>query len=155
MTTVLDIGCATHGSSESTNRLLQAFRPSYYLGADPLADGRIDEHDGRVVEVRSEAAWTYDGTVGFSRSGSSSSVTEGCDVPCFDLAALIAAMEPDELVLKLDAEGAEYVLLPHLLDAGVAGRVKLVLVEWHLEPRRGARRRIEAAWEGWMLEWTW
>ena len=65
----------------------------------------------------------------------------------------------DVHLLKLDCEGAEYPLLEHLLDTGVAKRVDLLLIEWHahrmtdpLLPDRQAD--IISRWPGPIEEWS-
>jgi hypothetical protein len=54
---------------------------------------------------------------------------------CFDLANFIAELDisAHQIILKMDAEGAEYTLLPHLAERGVDVRLKLAIVEWHCE----------------------
>lgn len=53
--------------------------------------------------------------------------------PCVDLAKfLLDRSTPDtRIVLKMDVEGAEYDLLPHLLTSPVMQRLDLVLCEFH------------------------
>jgi hypothetical protein len=38
---------------------------------------------------------------------------------------------PSHIVMKIDTEGAEYVLLPHLLSRGVLCAANLIFLEWH------------------------
>lgn len=54
-------------------------------------------------------------------------------VPCVDLAHYLADRSgPDtRIVLKMDVEGAEYDLLPHLLKSPVMDRIEMVLCEFH------------------------
>jgi hypothetical protein len=79
------------------------------------------------------------------------------EVPCFDLAAFIRDLPPGEIVLKLDAEGAEIPLLEHLHAAGMDERLTLLLVEWHdavMTGDYGARRAmLEAALRCRVEEW--
>ena len=49
----------------------------------------------------------------------------------FDLAAWVRTLPEARIVLKVDVEGAEYVLLPHLIAHGLMDRFSHVLVEWH------------------------
>lgn len=47
------------------------------------------------------------------------------------------------VLLKLDVEGAEFTLLPHLIDSGLLYHATHLLLEWHLDampPRAMARR---------------
>jgi FkbM family methyltransferase len=54
-------------------------------------------------------------------------------VPCVDLAHYLAdRSSPDtRIVLKMDVEGAEYDLLPHLLESPVMERLEIVFCEFH------------------------
>jgi len=54
-------------------------------------------------------------------------------VPSFDLSAWIAqAFEPaDEVVLKLNVEGAEYAVLEKMIRDGTILRIGRLYVDWH------------------------
>jgi len=41
-----------------------------------------------------------------------------------------------KLVMKLDAEGAEYEILERLSNLGLLGKIDLLLLEWHVRPDR-------------------
>jgi hypothetical protein len=134
---VIDVGCATHGSDSSIPHLIEEFSPRILYGFDPaLAENTPVTTEGstRVVLARS-AAWTYDGEIGFHVNGLGGHVVRGGKAfPCVDLAAFILSMpEGEEIVLKMDAEGAEYVLLPHLVEHDADLRLKLAWIEWHCE----------------------
>ena len=80
------------------------------------------------------AAWTRATTLGFVNGGLYSGVerlTPGAEpVRAFDLGSFLDAL-PAPLVLKINAEGAEYPLLAHLAKTGADVRLQLVLVQWH------------------------
>lgn len=147
---VIDVGCATHGASYSIGRLRSWYRPDVLYGFDPHDDG-VDYPDD--VRVEHKAAWVHDGTVGYVAQGTTSHVTDGGDVPCVDLARFIHELPDDTIVLKVDAEGAEYPLLRHLIDRGADERLCLALVEWH-QPDMG-RDEITAALRCPTGRWIW
>lgn len=127
---------------DSTAELVREFSPELVLGFDPLAEDAVDARPRVVVVTRKAAAWTRNGEVPFTKAGTQSTI--GNDpmlpstsplqspemVPCFDLAALIAAL-PGEIILKLDVEGAEIKLLRHLHRRGTDEHLALVVVEEH------------------------
>lgn len=136
MLTVVDVGCADH-DAKSVNYLVERFRPDEFWGFDPYPDMEpLDYQDGPThVRTSGQAAWLYGGEVAFTEAGDCSHVGEGPNtVPCFDLAAWLAEREPGT-VLKLDAEGAEYELVPHLIATGEDRRLSLLLIEWHFDDR--------------------
>lgn len=137
---VVDVGCMPHGREESVRKLIGRFQPDILFGFDPhpdLVEGV--EHAGDTVVVRKRAAaWIFGGQTLFKIDGICSGVA-ACDiakdgtvmVDCFDLAAWLRALPVGEVVLKLDAEGAEYPLLARLHESGLDGRLQRVIVEWH------------------------
>ena len=57
---------------------------------------------------------------------------EQISVPAIDLAVPMLRLRPDEIVLiKLDVEGYEFELLPHLLVSGALCLVDYLHIEWH------------------------
>lgn len=181
MTVVIDIGCARHGGDYSIERLIEEYRPHELYGFDP-ADGSIldwmpfqteimagdhtgarwtasDDHEGglRKIELVREAAWTYDGEIGFRQDGLNSWTTElrgAPRVPCVDIDRIVrevATPEHLDVILKIDAEGSEYDLLRHLMATGADQLVTLAVVEWH-EPDRG-RALIEDEFAAPIKEW--
>ena len=56
-------------------------------------------------------------------------------VTCVDLSRFILAnfRDTDYVVLKLDVEGAEYSILPHLISTGAIDRLSELFVEFHWE----------------------
>lgn len=161
-TTVIDIGCARHGNDYSIERLIDEFSPDVLYGFDPSeairgsTDGLAERGDDTQVFLSQQAAWIYDGEIGFREDGLGSWVTELKGAPkvqCFDLATFILSLDADDIVLKMDCEGSEYDLLRHLILKEVDDRVRLAWIEWH-EPDRG-RAKIEEEWRGEMAEWRW
>lgn len=142
---MVDLGCAPHGTDISVQPLIERFHPRVLYGFDPLQRDVIAEQDGTRVVLSPRAAWTHDGYVGIVEDGIRTQVFEseaGC-VPCFDLARFLSELPDEEIVLKLDVEGGEYELLPHLHATCVDERVSLCLVEWHGEGRVALRCPIE------------
>lgn len=146
---VVDVGCADH-SAKSVDYLIGRFRPDELWGFDPYPEMEAADYWDGVTHVRTanEAAWTFDGTVGFTVAGDCSRVGDGpVTVPCFDLAAWLAVREEGAIV-KLDAEGAEYELVPHLIATGEDKRLNLLLVEWH-DGDRGLTDELDCPVELW------
>jgi FkbM family methyltransferase len=54
-------------------------------------------------------------------------------VTCIDLDDWIKNMfnKHDEIVLKLDIEGAEYTVLPHMIERGSIDYINKLFIEWH------------------------
>lgn len=142
---VVDIGCATQKEGrlstpeESVEKLALRFDPDILFGFDPeplmlVGISRLY----RTLVVRSRlAAWTHTGFVPFKFGGIRSAVVRTTDtdqaVPCFNLSEwlLTLPITKEEVVLKLDCEGAEYPLLRDIHEKQIDRLLKLVLVEWH------------------------
>lgn len=137
---VIDVGCARHGGDYSIERLIEEFSPHTLYGFDPAADfpHMLWEEGETTVTVERAAAWTFDGEIGFHVAGLGGHVDpDGPKVKAVDLARFISLLpEAEQIVLKLDAEGAEYELLEHLISERVDERLKLVWCEWHPEGGR-------------------
>jgi hypothetical protein len=137
MTIVIDIGCAAHGGDVSIPHLIEDYAPSVIYGFDPAVGfyNEYTEGDTLIVE-RPEAAWTRDGTVGFIVAGLGGHVDpQGTETSCFDLAEFIHLKwtPKAEIILKMDAEGAEYTVLPWLVKQNADRKLKLAVIEWHCE----------------------
>lgn len=160
-TVVIDIGCARHGGDYSIERLLDEFSPDVLYGFDPSdairesTDGLAERGGETQVFLSQQAAWTYDGEIGFREDSLNSWVTElkgAPQVPCFDLADFIYSIcdqytvgeTRPQIILKMDAEGSEYDLLRHLILRGADLLIDLAWIEWH-SPDRG-REKIEEEW---------
>ena len=156
---MVDIGCYSHPSHEgqsqdSITRLIERFQPATVYGFDPYpALVEVNEDRAGVhVQTARKAAWAWDGTIPYvidKRAPLTSAVSAGpgdYQVPCFDLGRWMTALpyEAHDVVLKIDAEGAEYVLLERLINLDVDEWLRLLLVEWHGD-RAEDRARLEAA----------
>lgn len=99
--------------------------------------------NGLSIEVRAEAVSTSDGTATFSGGGCGGRLggTEGrqVTVTVVDLRRVIATLNPQRLLLKLDVEGEELTLLPALLP--MLPRCCAMFFEWHHD-RGGFDRAI-------------
>lgn len=136
---VVDLGCCSyeHGGQveDSIQTLVKRFSPAVLFGFDPhpgLPDGIGKVHGTTVVTAR-RAAWTNDGEIGLRLQGNCTHVEadEKQRTKAFDLAAWVRTLPEARIVLKVDVEGAEYVLLPHLIHHGLMDRFSLLMVEWH------------------------
>lgn len=161
---VVDIGCSNREGEESVRPLIERFKPDLFFGFDPDPNGQewtVFSESGCKIVFSRKAAWVRDGEIGFRESGAGgirSFVGEGSGmktVPCFDLAAFVAE-QPEPVVLKLDCEGAEYALIPHLIETGSISNVRLLLVEFHDRNRGGnlgsipdSMPAIPVPWEVW------
>lgn len=164
MTVCIDIGCANYGGDYSIERLIEEFAPSRLYGFDPSKEGpyiwEADQTIGNTtVRLQPWAASTYDGHCGFLLHQLIGHVDQDADhqVRCFDLAAFILSLPPSEIVLKIDAEGAEYSLLEHLIAQKADLRLKLAWVEWHElnESHYEKRAYIEDNLRCELREWLW
>lgn len=150
---VIDVGCASYGADQSVEPLVEGFRPRMLYGFDPsVQEGRF--YVGRtLVKLERVAAWTHDGWLRFFEDGLNGHVVgiggrndppPGETTPCIDLAAFILRQGPGPIVLKIDAEGAEYELLPDLIAKGADKLLALLWVEWHcLGCQKGAGHHAE------------
>lgn len=140
---VVDVGCATYGGDTSIPYLVEEFEPTTLFGFDPAVDDDHYLEGSTMVVVKRAAAWTYDGEINFTVRGLGGKVDPaGSPVPCVDLARFIVDLGEPDVVLKMDAEGAEYELLPLLHERGVDRMLRLCWVEWHcLKCERGGGHR--------------
>lgn len=162
---VIDAGCAKYGGASSIEYLIETFHPGVLHGFDPnwhhsMLDG---EHGDTEIVIHEEAAWTRDGFVTFViQSAMGGWVTEdpisAAAVACVDLARFIKDLpDEEEIVLKMDIEGAEYDVLDHLIKHGVDGRLSLAWIEWHnfgVDHPSQRRRVIERTLHCPLDEWT-
>lgn len=161
---VVDIGCMSypaHPEDESKLKLIDRFRPEVYYGFDPHP--AQEEYDGiagsftpqAITIVRRKAAWIYDGTIGLVTTPAvlnplrtfttEKAAPKEARCECFDLSRWLEGLS-EQVVLKLDCEGAEYDLIEHLEQTGSIHFVDLLLVEWHGERERP---KISVPWEEW------
>lgn len=136
---VIDVGCHPHPPEESVHVLVERFHPEILFGFDPFPD-LVEglECVGETLVVRRRlAAEVGVGEIGYTVDGITSSIIpefmDGIrvEVECFSLAEFLRALPPVEVVLKLDAEGAEFLLLTDIYRKRLDERLALVLVEWH------------------------
>lgn len=94
-----------------------------------------------------KAVWIYDGFINFfldQKKGYGSSVikekkTGKLDkdnpdrVECIRLSSFIDKIsnDYDEIILKLDIEGAEYAVLKDMLETGSINNISKLMIEWH------------------------
>lgn len=139
---LIDAGCATHGLmnslDESLRPLLRRFRPDVYFGFD-LYPGMLDgetEINGTKCIFANRAVWTSNGFVSVVEQGNCTHVVSDMEsarvVQAFDFGAFISVL-PDDLIVKMDIEGAEYEVLWDLYERNLDTRIGTLLVEWHPE----------------------
>lgn len=136
---IVDLGCCSYERGgrleDSIQTLIKRFKPTILFGFDPhpaLRDG-VGQVYGTTVITSRRAAWTDDIDVGLSLQGNCTHVDfhEEARTKAFDIATWVRALPEARIVLKVDVEGAEYVLLPHLIAQGLIHRFSRILVEWH------------------------
>ena len=137
----IDIGAH---KGESCDMLLK-HRPGFEVVCfepDPRNQKIIKE---KGYPLMSGAAWMYDGKIklytGLPESNSlySTKTTGGIRkdkfiwVQCFDLAEFIRSnyTKQDHIIIKMNCEGAEYNLIPHLKDNGLLDWIDKWYVQWH------------------------
>jgi len=138
---VVDLGCCSYERNgrvdDSIQTLIKRFSPTVLFGFDPhpgLPDA-VGQVYGTTVITSRRAAWTNDEDVGLSLQGNCTHIDRGEKqrAKAFDIAAWVRALPAARVVLKVDIEGAEYVLLPHLICHGLIDRFSHILVEWHTD----------------------
>lgn len=122
---------------DSILTLIKRYSPAVLYGFDPhpaLRDG-VGKVHGTVVVTSRRAAWTNDEKIGISLQGNCTHIDfdEEARTQAFDIVSWVRALPKARIVLKIDVEGAEYVLLPHLIRHGVIDRFSHILIEWHTD----------------------
>lgn len=136
---VIDAGAAKWGDDESIPALIAEFDPDMLLAFDPgsgIHDARRSIPGGKLIAFRQQAVWTHNGHVNFVEANLGGHVADGGQpVSCVDLADVIEDLSPDyaDIIVKLDIEGGEYEILPHLRARDADLKISLLLVEWHCE----------------------
>ena len=120
---------------------------------------KVEQHlraAGAHVLILSAAAATFDGVLPFATNSSAvnantedwegttapwvqSKWKSAMQVPAIDLAVLLArvrerlaeGVRPARVLMKLDVEGSEYIILPHLAYTGALCHVDEIYTEWH------------------------
>lgn len=96
-----------------------------------------DPADNHVSEMGSTVVPGFkDGLEKLEESGQhiSGAFTEQTSVPSVDLSSLISAyrfLNPDQIVVKIDIEGAEDMVIPHLIHTRAAAFIDIAFIEWH------------------------
>lgn len=162
MTVVVDLGCAPQGEDESIQQLTKRFRPRAYYGFDPadkewIAEAALYLRKAHVRTYRlgAEAAWLWDGQVGFNQDAILGHVNPGSEqkVVCFDFAIWLKR-QPKPVILKMDIEGGEYALLQRIISTRANNKISRLLVEWHFPDRDpNARLSIENRLQCPIEEW--
>lgn len=156
--TVIDVGAAHYRDFKSVEHICDEFKPRFALGLDPRSFNDCYWYGETFVVMLDVAAWTRRGTISFVEAALGSYVNEadeGRSVHCVDLADLVRAFAP--VVLKIDAEGAEYPLVEHLLAEGVDDLIRLAWIEWHDTghhlpgDRKDLIRRLRCDYAEWRL----
>jgi FkbM family methyltransferase len=143
---VVDVGCASYANADSVGYLVERFSPSVLYGFDPNQEAEVRNVNGTRCVLSPQAGWTHDGYLTFyrdehdwaaSRAWETLAGDNPADVkPCIDVAGFIQKLSHgEEVVLKLDCEGAEYPILERLHSTTLDRRLTLLLVEWHSEQR--------------------
>jgi hypothetical protein len=129
---VIDVGCADHGGDRSIVPLIEHYQPGLLIGFDPQSPSCTYRHEETTVMLLDAVGWTSDTTVTMSGGGLGMRATE--DPKGMTLAldmARVIRMFAGRIVLKLDAESAEWLIVPHLVANDLDLRLDKILVEWH------------------------
>jgi len=143
---VVDLGCCSYQRGnrleDSISTLIKRFKPSVLFGFDPHPALReaVGQVYGTTVITTRKAAWTgsYDNGIGLRLQGNCTHVVptrpwgNGLEwAHTFDIADWVRSLPDVKIVLKVDVEGSEYILLPHLIEKGLIDRFSRILIEWH------------------------
>jgi len=119
-----------------------------------LKENKISHKHKGVVTYHAEVAWLYDGEIDFYASGRKEGRANGVfsnpravkrgqqtvfKTPCIDFGKWIKDnfSKDDYIVLKMDIEGAEHDILPHMIVDGSIYYLNLAYVEFHDKKREG------------------
>lgn len=111
-------------------------QPRYASAPVEFVHGAAAEADGSIsiaIEGKADGYYAYDGSTTITSLVRDKANAARVDAPSYDLAKFLADRTDDDSVIaiKMDIEGGEYGLLPHLLSSAVAPRIDLVLCEFH------------------------
>lgn len=130
---VIDVGCANHGGDQSIVPLIERFHPGVLFGIDPqVEEAETYGQDGTTVILTRAVAWSSNTRLSLTGSGLGMRAVEDPDgdLMGYDIAPLILNFA-GRIVLKLDAESAEWLIVPHLVANDIDLCLDLILVEWH------------------------
>lgn len=102
-------------------------------GCMPIAVEPTDSIDGYGGEIVKQAAWLHDGELPFGGAYYYTSQYEPRTTmyPCFDIKRLLDRFDNIAL-LKMNVEGAEYVLMDHIMTHGYYNRIRNLQVQFHI-----------------------
>jgi FkbM family methyltransferase len=159
---LIDCGAHTADSLPALVRLFGPFDRIVAFEANPAYAPHFDRaRESWPVELVQAAVWVEDGSIRFflGEEGPESSVifekTTGgfrqenaLDVPSVDFSAwLRREVGPaDEVILKMDIEGAEFAVLDKMIAEGTSRRVKLLLIEWHADRLPTGHMKLRRKW---------
>jgi hypothetical protein len=111
----------------------------YIASFDPFVDRRRARGATGAFRLFAAAAWANADGIVMGGSSSMKSTADGCahkagDCACFpsqDIPAMLERYPPRSVVLKMDIEGAEWVLVKSIIDRGVADRIAILFLECH------------------------
>jgi len=129
----------------------------YSFEPNPDCHGAYEGKD--YVKLMKYACWTNNAMTVFNRKtrfgGQANSIIDNGTfnpdrkviVQCIDFPRWFSenTAEGDDIVLKMDIEGAEYRVIPEMLNRGLFKRIRKAYMEWH-DPRRygrWCRRKIQ------------
>jgi FkbM family methyltransferase len=159
---LIDCGAHTADSLPDLVRLFGPFDRLVAFEANPAYAAHFERaRETWPVELVQAAVWVQDGTIRFylGEEGPESSVlfekTTGgfrqdnaLDVPSVDFSAWMSREvgPADEVVLKMDIEGAEFPVLEKMLADGTTRRVELLLIEWHADRLPTGHMKLRRKW---------
>ena len=134
-----DLGANTYDSSIGNWFLTQYPHASaFHIVAFEAETKYNATYKGRRVELVNAAVWTQDTVISWGRKfvvNSGAKLPAASTRPAVDIASFLRkrATLDDYVVVKLDIEGAEYQVVPHLLAQGVAPLIDEMFIEFHTE----------------------
>lgn len=169
---VVDLGCCLHDGEGSIERLIVRHEPRLFYGFDPLLPGD-DAYavNGTTVVLSTKAAWTEHGTgklgVGGRTLLDATVIRDKNDhgewaktktVEFFDFGAWLQDL-PEDPIVKMNIEGAEFPLLENLCDRALDNKISLLYVAWHddrlgpayTERRETLQERLRCPEERWYM----
>lgn len=110
--------------------------PRYASGPVEFVHGAAAATDGTIsiaIEGKADGHYTYDGSTTVASLVRDKAHAMRAEVPSYDLAKFLEARSTPEtaIVIKMDIEGGEYTLLPHLFASPIAPRIDLIFCEFH------------------------
>lgn len=120
---------ALHAAAIADTARYSAAPVTFVHGAAAETDGVISI----ALEGKADGHYTYDGSTTVASLVRDKAHALRAEAPSYDLAKFIEANTSADtaVVIKMDIEGGEYALLPHLLDSAIAPRIDLIFCEFH------------------------